>query len=528
MPEELQQNNPDNTAPQEDLEPQSSSNKRIAINTFTLYFRMLIVMLVGLYTSRVVLQGLGVKDYGIFNLVAGVVVIVNILSSSLNASTSRFLTYQLGKSDSNHLSKTFSTAILIHLLLSILVLILGETIGLWFINTQLVIEENRIFAANCTYQAALISTFFSITQIPYNASIISHEKIGIFALIEIIHVFLKLLIAFVALYYENDKLILYSALYCVVSVFVMFLYRFYCINKFQETHIRWGYDKGLFKQMLSFSGWSLFANVGETSCKQGVNIILNRAFGTIINGATGVALQVQAVLYGFIGNITTAFSPQIVKEYAQDNIKRVNQLVFIGTKFTSLLTLIVTVPIYIKLDFLMQLWLEEVPHYSVSICRLLLIHNFVNSFNPMLVYSINATGDIKGRSVFAGCIYFINIIVAYLILRFTNNAPFVFCIFPVNSLLICLYNIFKYHDKVPSFRHYFFLFNIVFLSTTIGVISLIICNLINLYLPNNIIGCIWLFFISSIIVIFFSIMFYFNKHEREYVFSRFKNICKSL
>ena len=524
MAEEQQQNNTRQVLPPELLEPQTSSNKRIARNTFALYFRMLIVMLVGLYTSRIVLQGLGVKDYGIFNLVAGVVIIVNILSSSLNASTSRFLTFQLGKSDSSHLSKTFSTAFLIHLLLSILVVIIGETIGLWFINTQLVIDENRIFAANCTYQAALISTFFSITQIPYNASIISHEKMGIFALIEIIHVFLKLLIAFVALYYENDKLILYSALYCVVSVLVMFLYRFYCISKFQETHIRWGYDKGIFKQMLSFSGWSLFANVGETSCKQGVNIILNRAFGTVINGATGVALQVQAVLYGFIGNITTAFSPQIVKEYAQDNTKRVNQLIFIGTKLTSLLTLIVTIPVYIKLELLMQLWLEEVPQYSISICRLLLIHNFINSFNPMLVYSINATGDIKGRSVFAGCIYFFNIIIAYLILKFTNYAPLVFCIFPVNSLLICLYNIFKYHDKVTTFKHYSFLLNVIFLSTSIGLVTLIICNWIDVYLPNNLIGCILIFVVSSIMILIFSIFFYFNKNEREYVFSKFRSL----
>lgn len=503
-------------------------NNLIAKNTFALYFRMLIVMLVGLFTSRVVLHGLGVKDYGIFNLVAGVVVVVNILSSSLNASTSRFLTFQLGKSNSIQLSKTFSTAFFIHLLLSILVLTIGETIGLWFINTQLVIDDTRLFAANCTYQAALISTFFSITQIPYNASIISHEKMGIFALIEIIHVLLKLLIAFVALHYDNDRLILYSALYCVVSVLVMFLYRFYCINKFQETHIRWGYDKGLFKQMLSFSGWSLFANVGETSCKQGVNIILNRAFGTIINGATGVALQVQAVLYGFIGNITTAFSPQIVKEYAKDNINRVNQLIFIGTKLTSLLTLIITVPVFIKLDLLMKIWLEEVPQYSVSICRLLLIHNFTNSFNPMLMYSINATGDIKGSSVFAGCVYFINIIVAYLILKFTNYAPLVFCIFPVNSLLICFYNIFKYHKKAPTFKHYLFLFNVVFLSTTIGLVTLMICYWINIYLPNNIIGCFLIFVISSIIVLILSIFVFFNKHEREYVISKFKSIYKRL
>lgn len=487
-------------------ESHNSANKRIAKNTIALYLRMIIVMLVGLYTSRVVLDALGVTDYGIFNLVAGVVVIVNLLSSSLNSATSRFLTFSLGKGNNDELSLTFSVALYIHLGLSIIMLLIGETIGLWFVNTQLVIDGGRMTAANWAYQAALFSTFISISQVPYNATIISHERISIFAIFEIITTCLKLLIALLALQYNHDRLILYSILYAMVSILMMGCYRLYCIHNFKETHLRKIFERKLALRLLSFTGWNMFSHVGEATCKQGVSIILNRTFGTFINGAAGVALQVQAVLYGFIGNITTAFAPQIVKEYSQSNYSRVNQLIFTGTKLTSFLTLFVSVPVYICLEPLMSIWLKQVPEYSVAICRVLLIHNFVNAFNPMIVYAINATGKIRGRSLFSGIIYIANLVLAYIILVFTSYAPLVYLVFPLNSFLILIYNIFNYMKLEKSFPCYSFIRNVLIKTISVGFICIYICNLLsNVIILNALGGFIILLTSTTTIAILFYI-----------------------
>lgn len=498
-----------------------SSNRRIAKNALMLYIRMFFTMILGLYTSRVVLQALGINDYGIFTLVGGVVVLMNMLTSSLSMATSRFLTFSLGKKDDSNLSVVFSTAFFVHLLLSAFVFVAGETIGLWFVNTKLVIAPERMTAANFAYQAALLSTILSITQVPYSASIVSHERMSVFAYMAILSSSLKLIIAFCLLIFSTDKLILYSILYAVVSIMIMIIYRIYCIKQFKECHIKFKIlSKGVLKKMMFFSGWTLFANVGETSSKQGVNIILNHFFGTAINAASGVALQVQAVLYGFIGNITTAFTPQIVKEYAAENYSRVNNLIFVGTKFTSLLTLLISIPVAVNVDTLMSLWLGKVPHHATAICVILLVHNFVNSFHPMLIFAINATGKIKKRCLWAGSIHIVNLITAFIIVSLYRDAVVVYWIFPTNSFLILLFVIFNLKKIMSQFQHWNFLFNLFLKVTIIGGLTLMVCMLV----VNNSSSSVYAIIFSSITsLLMVTLMAYWavlNHQERQFLLSK--------
>ncbi len=508
----------------------SSNNSRIAKNAILLYVRMFITIVIGLFTSRIVLQNLGVNDFGIFNLVGGIVVLMNMFSSSISSATSRFLSFCLGKNNADKLSTTFSTAFFIHLFLSLIVLFIGETIGLWFVNTHLVIDPGRMIAANFAYQAALISTVLSITQIPYYACIIAHEKMGVFAFISILYEVLKLIIAICLLFNLHDKLIFYSVLYASVSILIMTIYRLYCIRNFNETHINRVFDKRLAIKMLSFSGWNLFAVVGDTSCKQGVNIILNKFFGTVINAAAGIAIQVQSVLYGFIGNITTAFTPQIIKEYSKGNYVRVNALVFTGTKFTSILTLIITIPVITNLTFLMRLWLGQVPMYTITLCKILLINNVILSLHPLVIYAINASGKIKFRCIWAGSIHLINLVLAYFIVHcFRNVVEEAYWLFPVNSLVILLFVIFNLKHLMPCFLHWRFIFNILLKVSLIGLFSFLVCNYISLQLNSDWIALITTTLFSFVLIGVLSYFFMLNQNEKLFIVEKASKFgCKTI
>lgn len=497
-----------------------SNNKRIAKNTLMLYIRMFFTMIVGFFTSRIVLQALGVNDYGIFNLVGGIVVLINVITSSLSMTTSRFLSFHMGSVGKEELRETFSVAFIIHAVFALLVLILGETAGLWFVNNQLVIDSNRFVAANYAYQAALFSTVLGIIQVPYLSNIIAHEKMGTFSYIEILSTSLKLIIALTVLYTDFDNLILYSVLYAALSVSIMSVYRTYCVYKFRESHLMWVWNKALAVKMLSFSGWSLYANANDTICKQSINIILNRFFGTAINAAAGLALQVQAILYGFIGNISMAFNPQIVKEYAMGNYKRVNELICMGAKLSSTLTLIVSVPVIVNMKFLMELWLVEVPDHVVPICQILLIYNFVNSFNPMIVFAINATGKVKWMCGFSGTLSLFNILAGYFILLFTESAPLVFWIFPCSTFLICMFNIFLINRLMPAFDVREFSLRTLFPSVGIGSLSICVCELLKRFIVNGFISFVATVIVSVLVIAVSVYVFVLDTHSRNYINSK--------
>ena len=396
-------------------------NRLIAKNATMLYLRMFVTLAISFYTSRIVLKALGVSDYGIYNVVGGVIVMISTLTGALGGATSRFLTFALGKKDLENLKTTFSTAFYIHLSLAILFVIVAELIGVWFVNTQLVIPDGRMGAANWVFQAAILSTALGMTQTPYSASITSHEKMGTFAYIAIADAILKLGIAFIVLYSAVDHLVLYSILLMILSVSFRLYYRFYCIRHFEECRLMLKFDKNLFKQMLSFSGWSMVGSLSLMAWQQGVNILINRFFGTLINAAVGVAGQVQGILYAFSGNVNVAFRPQIIKSYASGDYDRFNYLIGMGSKFAVLITILTTIPFFFHIDFLMSVWLDEVPISAPTLFQILIFSNFFNSFNPYLYVGISASGRIRGRNISSLFLYSTFLIGTYIVLKLTHS-----------------------------------------------------------------------------------------------------------
>jgi len=400
-----------------------TNNKTIAKNTFFLYVRMLLYIVVSLYTSRVVLQTLGVEDFGIYGVVGGIVMMFNFLNSSMSGATSRFITYALGKGDKKDVSETFSSALLVQCGLALGILLLAETVGLWFLEYKLVIPTDRMNAARIVYQFSILAMLVRITQVPYNASIIAYEKMDIYAYVELLDVFLKLGIVFLLLIGENDKLILYSVLIFTVNLIIAFLYRFYCIRKFDTCRFTWQVKKERLLPMLSFSGWDLYGNMSSTLNHQGINFLINMFFGVVYNAASSIATSVKGIVETLSSNVIQAFRPQIIKNYAVGDIKRMENLMYNGLKFSLLLFMLFTIPVVFEAQKILELWLGTVPESAAEFCKLLLIVSLFNLINKILCIGISATGKMKRISLITGSLYLMALPVIYVIFKFFSVTP---------------------------------------------------------------------------------------------------------
>lgn len=312
----------------------SSNNKRIAKNTLFLYLRMIVVIIIGLYTSRVILQTLGVEDYGIYNLVGGIVSMLSFLNSAMVGASQRFISYELGCNNIQKLKKVFATSIIAHCTLAVIILIIGETIGLWFVNTQLNINADRMIAANWVYQCSIGIFLLTIVSVPFNACIVAHERMKAFAYVSILEAILKLLIVYVLLIVLIDKLITYSILMLCTSTITSCIYVLYCRHNFEESRTTVIGDKRLFREMFAFTSWSIIGNFGFTFRDQGSNIILNLFYGTTLNAARGIAQQVNGIISNFAGNFIMALNPQITKQYASGKTEQSVKLVYTGSRFS--------------------------------------------------------------------------------------------------------------------------------------------------------------------------------------------------
>lgn len=326
--------------------PKIEENKRIAKNAIMLYLRMFLTMIVGLYTSRIVLTTLGVEDYGVYGVVGGIVSMLSFLNASMSGATSRFLTFELGRGDRQRLSDTFSTALIFHVLIAIIVFIIAETVGLWFFYNKLVIPENRIDAAFWVYQLSILSSMFTITQVPYNSCIIAHEKMDVYAYVEMLNVTLKLGIVYLLMVGNFDKLILYAVLVFLVSFIIMFIYRIYCLYMFEECKFHFIVKKAYMSPFLTFSGWDLYGNLSYTVRIQGANFVLNMFYGVVLNAANGIASTVQGILMGFSSNIIMAFKPAIIKKYAVGCFDEMNTLMCFATKMALGMLMLCTFIVY--------------------------------------------------------------------------------------------------------------------------------------------------------------------------------------
>lgn len=440
----------------EDMTSFSDNNRRIAKNTFLLYIRMGISMLVSLYTSRVVLNALGVEDFGVYSVVGGVVGMIGFLNSAMSGATSRFLIFELGRKDLNRLKQTFSSALLVHIGIAVVVFIIAETLGLWFLYEKLVIPEERMNAAVIVFQVSVLTAVMGITQVPYSASITSHERFGIYAYIEILNVCLKLIIVYLLLIGDWDKLILYSILVFFSSFVVMMIYRLYCLRHFQECHFQWKWKREILIPMISFSGWDLYGNMSVSVRQQGMVMLINIFWGTVVNAAVGIASVVQTTISNMVINILSAFNPQIIKQYATGNLVYMEQLMSHCCKFMSILFVLLSVPLIFEMNFVLTVWLGVVPEYTVSFARIVLISNWVGLMNNVFIIPIQATGQIKEVSFVTGSLYLLTLPAIYGVLHFCDTPVYVFICMLLSNSLILLANIRIFKLKFKKFHFWKF------------------------------------------------------------------------
>ena len=381
-----------------------------------LYIRMLFLMIVNLYTSRVILQALGVEDYGVYNAIAGFIAMFSMVSSAIAGAISRFITFVLGQGDKDKLKKVFSTAIIIQLTLAAIVVVLVEVVGVWFLNTHMTIPDGREVAANWVLQFALVTFVLNLWSTPYNAALIAHEKMAAFAYIGIFEGVANLIIAFMVMYSPFDRLVVYGAFICLIALITRMIYNGYCKKHFDECIFKWTFDYNLFKEMFSFAGWNFIGSISGLLRDQGINILFNVFCGPIINAARGLAIQVQTAVFKFSSNFYVAVQPQITKSYASDNVDESHDLVLRSSRFAFLLLTALIVPLITETDFILQLWLKEVPAHTTAFVQIILLCTLIDSLSTPLIYLMLATGNIKRYQIVVGLFNFINFPVAWIIL----------------------------------------------------------------------------------------------------------------
>lgn len=401
----------------------SENNKRIAKNTLLLYVRMLFMLGISLYTSRVILNTLGVVDYGINNVVGGVIAMLGFLTGSMGAASSRYITYDLGRGDMALMKKTFGNILSIHFLLAAIILVVGETVGLWFMSTQLQIPAERTTAAMWVYQFSIFSSMLSIISVPYNATIIAHEKMSAFAYISIVDAVLKLLIVYLLVVIPYDKLIIYAILYFCIQSFDRIIYGVYCSRHFEETHTRPRYDGRLFREIFAFAGWTMNGSLAVMGYTQGLNILLNMFFGPAVNAARGVAVQVQSVCQQFCSNFQMALNPQLTKSYAQGDLENMHHLLVKSSKFSFYILFFIVLPLSLEAEFVLRLWLGVVPEHAVNFLRLILVVGLLGTLSNPIVISVHATGRLKKFQLIEGTMLLCIVPIAYLLLKFFGIRP---------------------------------------------------------------------------------------------------------
>lgn len=454
----------------------SSDNRRIAKNTIYLYIRMFVTLVVSLYTSRVVLKYLGVEDFGIYNVIGGVIVLFAFLSNALQSSSQRFLSYELGLGEKGDPDRVFNMSLQCLCLISLIVFFLAETIGLWFISTQLKIPEERVIASQWVYQITILTFIVSLFQVPYRANIIAHERMSFYAYLGIIDVLLKLAIAFALSVSPIDKLILYTFLLLLINVFNIILTAIYCKKYLNTGRFKRVKDKLLFKQIMGFSGWSMVSGGAVITAQQGGNFLLNIFSGVIANGAYGIANQVSSAIYSFVSNFQYAFQPQIVKQYAGQNYDTLFLLMNRAAVFSYYLLLIIAVPFCVSADYVLLQWLGQVPEYASGFIILMLVYFLIDALEAPLWMLIGATGKMKVYTIWSASITVLNIPLAWLLLKQGYSIYWIFGIRAVLNFVCGIIRPLYVHSLVDNFslKNYLLTLMRPFLVTTILLLSAVV------------------------------------------------------
>lgn len=480
----------------------SSNNKRIAKNTLALYFRTFFSLLVSLYTSRIILNELGVTDYGIYNVVGGFVGMFTILSSSLSGAISRFLTFELGKGNIDKLNKIFCTSVNIQIILSILIVIVSETFGLWFLTEKMNIDSSRMFAAKCVFHTSVIVLVLDLITIPYNAIIVAHEHMKAFAYLGITHTLLKLVIVLLLPFFFFDKLIIYSVLLLVTYVIIRILNGIYCKHHFSETNWHIYIDKSLMKEMFTFSGWTFIGSSSAILRDQGSNILLNLYVGPVINAARGIAEQVNGAINSFASNFMTAVNPQITKSYAANDKAYMLELIYKSAKFSLYLLLFLSLPIIVETPYILKIWLKVVPEHTVWFVRLILLYALCDSASRPLITAILATGNIKNYQLIIGAFQFLCLPISYFFLE-RGFYPEITLIVSLILNLCCLVVRLILLRSMIGLRVRIYIKEVVIKVVLIGIVSSALPIYLSFRLPNSFSSFIVVIVLTLVITLLF-------------------------
>lgn len=396
---------------------EQAQNKTIVKNTMFLYLRMMVTMVISLYTSRVILQVLGVDDYGIYQAVGGIVGFLSFVNNSLSIGSSRFITYVLGEKKLEKLKRVFATTLASHIILALLIALVAETAGLWFFHNKMVIPIERQVAAEWVYQLSILTALFTLTQVPFNSCIIAHEKMTVYAYLSIIDAICKLLIVYLLTIGQMDKLIMYAILLFLLQVALLFFYCFYCLRHFQESRTRIHIDRKVFKEIIGFSGWNLFANSAIALNNQGILVLLNIFFSPAVVAARSISIQVEMAAFHFVTNFQTAAVPQIVKRYAANDYEGSKQLLLEMMKYSFYLMLILAMPIFFSADKLLQLWLGVIPPYTVIFLQLIIVQSLIQVFDTSLYKALYAKGQLRQNALLSPTCLFLNFPIIYILFK---------------------------------------------------------------------------------------------------------------
>lgn len=498
------------------------NNKRIAKNTIVLYIRTIIVLIVSLFTSRIILQALGVDDFGIYNVVGGIVVLFQFLNSSLSEATRRFVTFELGKGDSGDINKVFVICLQLHLILAIILTIVAEPLGLWVINNKMMFPIDRINAAEWVFHFSVASMFLMIVSLPYDALIVAHEKMNTFAFISIFEVIVKLSIAYIILYcQEVDRLILYGSLMLMLKIILRVIYVSYCRKKLLAPRFVLNWNQKLVNEMVGFMSWIIIGSVAYMGVTQGINVLLGFFFPPAINAARGVAVQVQGAITRFVTNFQTAINPQITKSYAAGRLEDMQQLIFRSSKFSFFLLMIPLLPLVVETDYVLNLWLVKVPENSAPFIRILLLVSLIKCFSNPLGTAAKATGQVRGYEMYAMSVKLFVLPVSYFLLKMNYPPISVFVVCFIFELLSLVSNVFITKELV-HFNILYFIKEVVIRNFFVFFCSLIaalgVSHMFSQSFLRLCIVAVTSFFVSIILISIFGL----NNAEKNYISSCLK------
>lgn len=495
---------------------EQNTTKRIAKNTLMLYFRQILIMIVSLYTVRVVLNTLGAEDYGIYNVVAGVVTMFSFLSNSMATASQRYFSFALGQNNSESLKKYFSMSFTIYCLIAVIILFLAETVGLWFVTQKLVIPVERQNAALWIYQASIFSMICTILTAPFMASIIAHEDMNIYAYVSIIEVVLKLGIVFLLPLFTIDKLIFYGLLMAGVVFINTAIYRTICVKKYVECKFSFFWEKSLFKELVSYTGWNMFGSAVGVFKNQIVNIILNQFFNPVVNAARGIAAQVNSAVNSFAQNFSTAVRPQIIKNYASGEKEKMLQLMYRSCKATFLLMFVFALPLILEMPYVLKLWLKNVPEYAVLFTILALLDALIDTISYPIMAAAQATGKIKLYQAVVGGVLLLNAPIAFVVLKFGAPAFSVFIVsISVTSLAfivrLCILK------KLINFSFWKFIWNVFIPVFCCAGLAFIIPYFVRNMLDSSFIRLCVTVIVSVICVALSGYFVALSKNERQWI-----------